>query len=325
MPRTAVPTPLRADKALVRHVAEFDESLETAEDFIELMRSSANGQAQQGVATLRKRMKAALESSDAKEAAKAVAALAKEARKCADAASETMAREVYERYVALWTRARGLLAQALVQVGALEPAALRLPLQKEQAELRACLNLIEREPHKGLASVSDLQALMPRIEALLKRLERVGTAGQWMRTSYLPLVAQVNAAVRKLPAERCRRTLLAEMDFVQVDANKALSKADVKALQTRAMPQLQRIEKVAAQISAASPALDRELGRLAQRITAASPAAKRLKGLLDAKANTWPAGADLDGIVSAMAAFDAELARLHAELAAPSDRPAAKV
>lgn len=327
MPRTAVPTALRADKTLVRQVADFDEFVENAEDFIELMKTNAaRGAAQKDVAALRKRMKSALEAADAREAAKLVAVLVKDARKCVDAAAEAMTKEIYERYMALWTRARSLLAQALIQVGALEPPALRLPLQKEQAELRARLDAIEREPNKTPGSIADVEALMPKVEALVKRLETVGDGGQWMRRSYLPLVARVKAAIQRVPADRCRKTLLAEIDFIEADTRKALEKADVKGIQARAVPQLQRIEKLAAQVVATSPSIDRELGRLAQRIQAAPSAAgaltKKLKALVEAKAKAWPAGADVDGIAKAMAGFEAQLAKLTAEIETAAKVPA---
>jgi hypothetical protein len=224
--------------------------------------------------------------------------------------------EISDRCKALWAKARGLLAQALVEVGALEPKALRMPLQKEQAQLRARLDVLEQETNKGLTTVIALEELLPQADALLKRVAAVAPAGQWMRSVYMPLVARAEAALGRVPAERCRKSLLAEIDFIDVETNKALLKGDIKAVQSRAMPQLQRLEKLAAQIVAASPALDRELARLAQRVTAGSPLAKKLKAMVEAKAKTWPVGADADAIVDGMARFDADLAKLAAEIAA---------
>jgi hypothetical protein len=148
-----------------------------------------------------------------------------------------------------------------------------------------------------------------------------------MRTAYVPLVARVRAALQRVPAERCRRTLLAELDFIDVDVNKVLLKADAKAAQARAIAPLQRIEKLAVQIVAAAPAVDRELARLAKLLAARGAAApvlaKQLKALGQARATTWPAGADADGIATALGAFEAELAKLAAEIAkVPAAAPA---
>lgn len=320
MPRTAVPTALRVDKTLIRQVAEFDEIVENAEDFIELMKSSAaKVPAQKQVVALRQRMKAALELTDLRDAAKSIATLVKDAKKAVDAAFRAVGAEIAQRYAAQWGRARGLLVQALVEVGALEPKALRLPFQKEQAELRSRLDRIEQAPVKGMDCLADVEELLPMIEAFLKRLGAAGTAGEWMRAAYLPLVARVRTAVSKVPAERCRKTLLAELDFIEVETNKALMKADTKAASSRAVPQLQHIEKLATRIVAVSPALDRELARLAKRLAQRpeDPAfTKALKALVQAKATTWPAGADPDAIAKAMAAFEADVTKLAAAVEA---------
>lgn len=316
MPATSVPSALHSDKALMRQIAAFDDELETCESFLEVMKTAAaKGPVLKAVATLRRRMKATLEQGDKKVIAKELAALGQDAKKAADDASAAMSMEICDRCKALWAKARGLLAQALVEVGALEPKALRLPLQKEQAQLRARLDVLEQETNKGLATVVALEELLPQADAFLKRVAAVVPAGQWMRSVYMPLVARTEAALGRVPAERCRKSLLAEIDFIDVETNKALLKGDIRAVQSRAVPQLQRLEKLAAQIVAASPALDRELARLAQRVTAGSPLAKKLKAMVEAKAKTWPSGADADAIVNGMAKFDAELAKLAAEIA----------
>lgn len=319
MPATAVPSALRADKALVRQIADFDDRVENCEDFLDVMKTAAaKGPVQKEVAALRKRMKAALEQSDKAAIAKAVAQLVKDAVKAADAASDANLREIQQACQTLWGKASGLLAQALIEVGALEPQALRMPLQKEQAALRGVLDRLEQETNKGLSTVTDLEALIPKIEAFLKRVAAMASTGQWMRSTYMPLLARVQAAIKRVPADRCRKTLLAELDFIEVDTNKALLKGDAKAVQARSMPQLQRIEKLAVQVVAASPALDRELARLAKVTGAAGDAqaasAKKLKAMIQAKAGSWPAGADADAIASAMTSFESALAKLAAEI-----------
>lgn len=317
MPATAVPAALRADKALVRQIADFDDRVENAEDFIELMKTSAaKTPVQKEVVALRKRMNAALESSDKTAVAKTVATLVKEADKLADDARDAMLKEYNDRFTSQWTKARGLLAQALVEVGAIEPLALRMPVQKQQAELRAQLDRIEAQA-PSLDKIKAMEDLAPKVEAFVKRLGGIAKSGDWMRTAYLPLLARVQAAIKGIPVDRCRKTLLAELDFVEVVTNKALLKADTKAVQAGPVPRLQRIEKLAAQVVAASPAIDRELVRLA-RLAAGLPASsgpgRKLKAMAQAKASTWPAGADADGIESALGAFEADLGKLAAEL-----------
>ncbi len=318
MPATPVPSALRTDKALLRQIADFDDRIDTCESFLEVLTTSAaQGAVRKEIVALHKRMKAALEQTDRAAVARTVAALVKDAVKAADAASATAALEIQQRCKALWAKARGLLAQTLLEVGALEPAALRLPLQKEQMSLRSQLDRLEQQSNQGMATVSDLEALIDRCQTLVKRVGAVAPAGQWMRTAYVPLVARVRAALQRVPVERCRKTLLAELDFIDVDVNKALLKADAKAAQVRAIAPLQRIEKLAAQIVAAAPALDRELARLAKRLAAGSaePAlVSKLKALGQARTTIWPGGADVDGIAAALVTFEAELAKLADEI-----------
>lgn len=318
MPSTVLPPALRADKALVRQIATFDESVEVAEDFADLLvkNTSAKASLLKDAAALRKRMSAALAEKEPPARAKAVAALLKDSAKLADNAAQWNSQDLYDRYMPLWTKARGLLAQALVEVGAIEPLALRQPLQKEQAALRAELDEIEKTGAAVSGNIGDLEKMLPRIDAFVKRLDPVRKAGDWMRGSYLPLLARVEAAIKRVPADRCRRTLLAELDFIGVDTNKALGRGDVKAVQARSMPTLQRIERLAARIVAASPAIDRELARLARAVGSGGDAqhAKRVKTMIQAKAATWPAGADAADIDVALTRFEADLAKLAREV-----------
>jgi hypothetical protein len=318
MASTPLPAAVRTDKALVRQIAEFDDRIENAEEFVELMRSDASkAPIRKEVAPLRKRMKAALEGADKQERAKTVAALVKDATKLADAASLAFGKDLHERYMTRWTQARGLLAQALVEVGAIEPPALRLPVQKEQADLKAQLDRIEHVRDADPGNIQVLDKLIAAIEALLKRLGGVKSAGDWMRSTYLPLAARVQAALKRVPAERCRKTLLAEIDFIEVDVNKALLKGDTKAVQARALPQLQSLERVASRAIALSPSLDRELARLGKLVQGRADAAeaiKRLKALVQLKASAWPEGATVDDIERSLARFEADVAKLAAQL-----------
>lgn len=318
MPSTVLPPALRADKALVRQIADFDDSVEVAEDFADLMvkNTSQKASLKKDAAALRKRMGMALGEKEPRTLAKAVAVLVKDAAKLADNAAQWNSQDLYDRYMPLWTKARGLLAQALVEVGAIEPLALRQPLQKEQAALRAELDEIERTNIAASGNIAELEKMLPRIDAFVKRLDPVRRAGDWMRGSYLPQLARVEAAIKRVPAQRCRKSLLAELDFVGVDTAKALGRGDVKAVQARCLPALQRVERLAARIVAASPAIDRELARLARLIGGASDVqrAGRLKAMIQAKATTWPDGADADAIDTALTRFEADLARLGTEI-----------
>lgn len=316
---TILPPALRADKALARQVADIDESLDCVEDFAELIRSdSLRAGLRREIVALRKRLAEALEGADARVAAKPVAALAKEAARLADKASEANGRDLADRALPLLNRARGLMAQTMVEVGRIEPPALRLPLQREQAVLRLELNDVEGERCATPNGIATLEKLLPRIEELLARVEPARRAGDWMRTQLLPLRVRVEATIKRVPAERCRRSLLAELDFIEADANKALGRGDVKAVQAQALPALQRIERLAARVTAAAPAVDRELLRLARLLAGTRDAApgKRLRALVQARAGSWPAGTDADSIDVALTRFEAELARLADDCAA---------
>jgi hypothetical protein len=313
----SLPTAVRADKALVRQIADFDDRLENVEDFAGLIRTdSVKATLRKEAVALRKRLAEVVNDKDTGAVAKSVAGLVKEAARLADKASDANGRDLYDRCAALLHKARGLLAQAMVEVGRIEPPSLRAPLQKEQAALRKALDAVEGEKAATPGSIATLEKMLPGIEQFLGRLEPVRKAGDWMRTSYLPQLARVEAAIKRVPAERCRKSLLADLDFIEVDTNKALGGGDVRAVQTRALPTLQRIERLATRIVASSPAIDRELARLARLIGGAGDAqrAKRLKVMIQAKANTWPAGADAADIDVALTRFEVDLAKLAGEI-----------
>jgi hypothetical protein len=310
--QTSLPSAVRADKALVRQVAEFDEQLEIAADFHDLMKdASAKAPIQKDMAALRKRIAVVMEGIDRREMAKAIAVLVKDAAKLADRASEAARMEMFQAYRAMWSKASGRLAQALVEVGAIEPVALRMPVQKEQGALKGELDRIEKSIDYT-ANIEALRELTPRIDALLKRVQGLAGSSDWMRSTHAPLLARVQAALKRITAERCRKSLLAELDFLEADTHKALGSGDLKPVQARVVPQLQRIEKLAARIVAVSPTLDRELARLTKLAGVLGDAALtvRLKALIQAKATAWPAGVDADGIDAALTAFEAEVATL---------------
>lgn len=328
MPVTSLPPAVRADKALARQVAVVDESLECVEEFAGLIRADgARAGLRKEAALLRRRLAEALTGKDPGTIAKAAAALVKEAARLADKASEACSKDLYERASALLNKARGLLAQGMVEVGRIEPASLRAPLQKEQAALRKALDALESERCATPGGIAALEKMLPEIEGFLRRLEPARKAGDWMRSSYLPVLARVEAAIKRVPAERCRKSLLAELDFVEADTHQALLKGDVRPVQARSLPTLQRIERLAVRVVAASPAVDRELARLARLVgTGRAPAlARKLKATIQAKATAWPAGVDADTIEAAMSAFEAGLAQLAGEIGkAAAVQPTAK-
>lgn len=322
---TLLPPVLRADKALARQVADIDESLDNVEDFVELIATDATRQGlRRAVVLLRKRLVDALDTEDPRVAAKPVAALVKDAAKLADQASEAHGKDLADRALPLLQKLRALMARAMVEVGRVEPVALRLPLQREQAALRLALNELESERCATPAGIAAMEKLQPQVEEFIERLEPARRAGEWARGQLAPLRARVEAAVKRVPAERCRRCLLAELDFIDADANKALARGDVKAAQAGALPALQRIERLAARVSAAAPAVDRELLRLARLLAGSGDATlgKRLRALVQERAATWPAGADAEAIDAALGRFEAELGRLAADVAAAARAPA---
>lgn len=322
---TILPPALRADKALARQVADIDESLDCAEDFIELIRTdSVRAGLRREVTALRKRLADALDGADARAAAKPVATLVKEAARLADKASEANGKDLADRALPLLNKARALLAQAMVEVGRIEPPAQRLPLQREQAALRLALNELEGERCATPGGIAALEKLLPEVEQFLRRLEPARRAGEWLRAAWLPQRARTEAIVKRVPAERCRRSLLAELDFIEVDTHKVLARGDVRAAQAQALPALQRIERLAVRVSAAAPAVDRELLRLARQLAGAGDAAlgKRLRALIQARAAHWPEGADADAIDAALTRFESDLARLGNDAAAAARVPA---
>jgi hypothetical protein len=121
--------------------------------------------------------------------------------------------------------------------------------------------------------------------------------------------------IQRVAAERCRKTLLAEIGFVEADVQKALGQGDAKLVKTIAAPKLQRLERLAVRIVAVSPALDRELARIAPRLQGRADAAellKRLKALIQAKGGDWPASAGADEIERSLARFETEVGKLAA-------------
>lgn len=316
---TILPPALRADKALARQVADIDESLDCAEDFIELIRTdSVRTGLRREVAALRKRLADALAGGDARAAAKPVGALAKEAAKLADKASEANGKDLANRALPLLHKARALMAQAMVEVGRIEPPALRLPLQREQAALRLALNELEAERCATPGGIAALEKLLPEVEAFLQRMEPARRAGDWMRSTWLPQRARAEAIVKRVPADRCRRSLLAELDFIEADMHRSLARGDVRGAQAQALPALQRIERLAVRVSAAAPAVDRELLRLARLLAGAGDATlgKRLRALIQVRAGQWPEGADADAIDAALTRYERDLARLASDAAA---------
>lgn len=322
---TILPPALRADKPLARLVADIDDRLDCVEDFAELIRTdSVRAGLRRDLVALRKRLADALQEPDPKAAARPVSVLAKDAAKLADKASEANGKDLADRALPLLNRLRALMAQAMVEVGRIEPPALRLPLQREQAALRLALDELEGERCATLGGIDAMEKLLPQVEQFVKQLEPARRAGDWARAQLLPLRARVEAIVKRIPAERCRRSLLAELDFIDADANKALGRGDAKAAQSKAIPALQRIERLAARISAAAPAIDRELLRLAKALAGGDPGlGKRLRAMVQVRATSWPAGADAEAIDAALTRYEADLAKLAADAAA-QDKAAVK-
>lgn len=322
---TILPPAFRADKAIARQVADIDESLDCVEDFIDLIRADgARAGLRREVVALRKRLADTLAGEDPRTAARPVAALARAAAKLADEASKAQGKDLADRALPLLNKARARMAQALVELGRIEPPALRLPLQREQATLRLALDEVEGERCATFEGIAALEKLLPQVEGLLERLEPVRRAGDWLRTQLLPLRVRVEAEIKRVTAERCRRSLLAELDFIESDTDKALARGDLKAAQARAIPALQRIERLAARVTAAAPAVDRELLRLARQLAVHGDMSlgQRLRALIQARATNWPAGADAEAIDAALSRFEHDLGRLSADVAAAARAPA---
>lgn len=246
---TSRSTPAKADKVLARQIAAIVDVLDNSDEFLGLMRDNAvKAPFAKDLAALRKRLDTAGESQDRGRAGKELAALYKEAKALVDRAGHASRLEFAQReWRELRAKAAGLLAQAMVETAQIDPPALRAPLQKDQLGLKAELDRAEKL-NDLLKAIAAFEVIIPRVEALLERLGVAGVAAAWLKTRYRPLVARVQTAIQKVGADRERKTLLAEIDFTEVDVIKALAKADIKAAELRAMPQLQSLERAAARI-----------------------------------------------------------------------------
>ena len=316
MPAAKTPPIAQIDKALARRLGTMRDQIDDVAEAVNSMNeASARAPLQKVVTDLRKRLQALALETDAKAAQKQVAVLGKDVDKAFDEGHRAC---IVDAMRGSWRSSRdrlnGLLAELMLEVGRIEPLALRAPLQKEQVALRAEMDraLQLKALEKALDAFSTLldkcQALLPRVRAALE-------TGATLRAGYVPMLARVRAQIGKVPADRCRKTLLAEVEFVEADLQKALAKGEAKSIKSQAIPQLQRLERLAARLTAVSPALDRELARIARHLQGradAAPALRRLKGLVQSKAGAWPDGAGAEEIERALARFEADVAKLAA-------------
>jgi hypothetical protein len=89
-----------------------------------------------------------------------------------------------------------------------------------------------------------------------------------MGATYKPLLGQLEAGLKLIPDDLCRRVMRAEIDFVETAKNAALAKLDVKAVEGATLPTLRRLAKVAVR-----------LAKLAQRRTPPWPTARNFDDL----------------------------------------------
>lgn len=314
----AKPVPAaQSDKALARLVDEIQDKLNDVSESVDMIGNAAEkAPLQKTMAELRKRFQAARQETDGKLAHKQFAALKKDVHQaCEDGNRASIVDAMRGSWLSTRDQVQGMLAEAMVEVGRIEPLALRAPLQKQQLALRAEMDraLQAKVLDKGLDA---LRALFDKTDALLQQIRGANEISASLRTGYLPLVTRVRTQILKVAAERSRKTLLAEIEFVEADVQKALAKGDAKVIKAAAVPQLQHLERVAARVAAVSPALDRELARIAQRVKGRADAVallQRLKALVQAKAGDWPGGAGVADIERSLARFEADVAKLAAQ------------
>ncbi len=204
------------------------------------------------------------------------------------------------------------LAEAMLLVGQLADPALIKLIAPQQLALRAKVDKIEgmKDNKQAVFAINDLDVAL---EELVLRCKKAATLSSWLKGSYQPLVARVEAAIKALPHERVRRVLQVEIDFIDGDRNKVLAKLDAAAMKSLAVAPLQALEKQATRMSAVWTALDREMIRVGGLLKdAGSPPdlAAWLKALAQEKAEGWSKAGTAELLDKTVEAFEKDLGEL---------------
>jgi hypothetical protein len=114
-------------------------------------------------------------------------------------------------------------------------------------------------------SMGDIDDEMP---ALMQHIKAAQAVSAWMGATYKPVLSQLEAGLKLIPDDLCRRVMRAEIDFVENAKNAALGKLDVKAVESATMPTLRRLARAAVR-----------LAKLGQRRTPTWPTARNFDDL----------------------------------------------
>jgi hypothetical protein len=113
--------------------------------------------------------------------------------------------------------------------------------------------------------MGDIDDEMP---TLMQHIKAAQAVSGWMGTTYKPLLSQLEAGMKLISDDLCRRVMRAEIDFVETAKNAAIGKLDVKAVENATMPTLRRLAKAAVR-----------LAKLGQRRTPPWPTARNFDDL----------------------------------------------
>ena len=171
------------------------------------------------------------------------------------------------RRVELKGEVGGKLAGALLEVGKISDPILTRMMFAEQYKLKARMDKAEKL-RADLEAVNDMGDIDDEMPALMKQIKAAQAVSTWMGATYKPLLTQLEAGLKLIPDDLCRRVVRAEIDFVETAKNAALAKLDVKAVESATLPTLRRLAKVAVR-----------LAKLGQRRTPPWPTARNFDDL----------------------------------------------
>lgn len=272
-----MPTPTApVDKARQQLIAKFDKAMKDVAEALKCFTLDQDKAdfIKESKALQAKADEAARDTSPA--GAKALMALTKKA----EAMPETIRQRSYamfakHRRVELKGQVGGALAGALLEVGKISDPILTRLMFAEQAKLKARMDKAEKAKVdiEAVDSMGDIDDEMP---ALMQRIKAAQGVSGWLAATYKPMLAQLDAGLKLVDNDLCRRVVRAEIDFVEDSKNGALAKLDPKAVESATLPHLRRIARVTAR-----------LAKLGQR-----------------KSPAWPTARNFDDLEKALEALD---------------------
>jgi hypothetical protein len=153
-----------------------------------------------------------------------------------------------------------------------------------------------------------LLALKPAALALLARAEKAKQVSDFVNDTWTPLLVKAKAGIGAISNASAQKVLQTQLDAAEKELKPKVAASDLATLNGKLLPALQRIEKVAGAIATGTTEIDAKLDAAGKLLTAmgadADPAlVTRLDELKKQKANSWPAGANLDAIEKSVSDF----------------------